>query len=280
MRIFIDTSTFQVLPFQNNNNPYINLEYHADKERIKKQHTTLINAFHNSDHILYTLPSHTTQLPDIVFCANAGLFLPRLLTPIVLLPNMKFPHRKKELPFLIQMFKEIGIPTIKYPGKEPFEGQAELKWFYGGTKAVCGYGYRSTRQTYVELERFFEKIYEDPPELLVLPILSSQYYHLDVAMLEYDDSKCIVHKRAFSPASIKKLEAFLGTTVTVIDTDDSFCLNAVVDGPRLITHKLTDMTLKPLFEKVTGCRVVEVDTSEFENSGGSVRCLTLDILDI
>ena len=276
LRIVIDTHAFEVLTFQDKQNPYIDINYTPHKQRIRKQHQALEKALHNP--IIYKLRNETIPLPDIVFCANGGLSLPRLPGPMVLLPHMRYPHRKRELPYLIKMYKELGIPTVKYPGKESFEGQAELKWFHGGTKAVCGYGHRSTRQTYVELARFFAKIYDEPPELLVLPIISSSYYHLDVAMLEYADSKCIVHKRAFSPASIKKLQAFLGNScVTVIDTEDSFCLNSVVDGRRLITHKLTDLTLKPMFEKLRGCRGVEVDTTEYENSGGSVRCMTLDV---
>jgi len=51
-----------------------------------------------------------------------------------------------------------------------------------------------------------------------------------------------------------------------------------VDGAHLITHKITDPQVKTFLEKKTGRRVIEVDTSEFEKSGGSVRCMTLDVL--
>jgi len=196
---------------------------------------------------------------------------------------MKWPQRKAELPYLKTMFKHLGLPTVDYPGTQPFEGQAELKWFDGGRKAVCGYGHRSTKRTFAELDRFFKRLYgpANAPVLLVLPLASANYYHLDVAMLEYDDHRCIVHKRAFSPASITKLRNFLGAdNVTVIDTTDSFCLNAVVDGPNLVTHRLTDPALKPLLEKLTGRHVIQVPTTEFEESGGSVRCMTLDVLSI
>ena len=115
------------------------------------------------------------------------------------------------------------------------------------------------------------------PELLVIPLKSADYYHLDVAMLEFDDTKCIVHRRAFSAESIKKLQKFLGAeNVFVIDTDDSFCLNAVVDGDTLVTHSLAK-PLKKELETITGRTIRMVDTSEFEKSGGSVRCMTLDI---
>ena len=216
---------------------------------------------------------------DIVFSADAGLSLPRLGRPLLLLPNMKYKHRQEELPYLRRCFASIRLPTIEYPGMEPFEGQAELKWFHGGRKAVCGYGYRSTKKTFAELDQLFQKLYgEEKPELLVIRLISPLYYHLDIAMLEYDDQRCIVHRRAISAASLRKLEQFLGKDcVTVIDTADSFCLNAVIDGSHLITHKLTDPLIKSTLESTTGLIIKQVDVSEFEKSGGSIRCMTLDI---
>ena len=50
----------------------------------------------------------------------------------------------------------------------------------------------------------------------------------------------------------------------------------MVDGNNLITHKLTN-DLKKELEEITGKHIKMVDTSEFEKSGGSVRCMTLDI---
>jgi hypothetical protein len=35
--------------------------------------------------------------------------------------------------------------------------------------------------------------------------------------------------------------------------------------------------MKPTLEEITGLRIKELDMSEFEKSGGSVRCLVLDI---
>ena len=281
LRIFIDSSSFEIIPFQAKQNPYIDISYNAKKHKrsIISQHDATVKSFHVYPTIKYTPKFNVlhTSLPDIVFCANGGLSLPRLGT-LVLLPSMKYKQRRDELPYLKQMYKSLGIPTLDYPGKEPFEGQAELKWFHGGTKAICGYGHRSTKKTFLELDRLFRKLYgADYPELLVVPLASSEYYHLDVAMLDYSDKACIVHKRAFSPASLRSIQDFLGhSNVTVIDTHDNFCLNAVVDGKNLITHKL-DRSVRKILAEITGCTIKEVDTSEFEKSGGSVRCMTLDI---
>ena len=278
IRLLIAPTTFEILPMQHGQNPYIATRDTTYLQKAKDQHAKLASVLEHR--IVCTLPDTDVPLPDIVFVANGGLALPRLNRPLVLLPNMKYPQRKAELPFLRDMFAELGIATMDYPGREPFEGQAELKWFYGGHKAVCGYGHRSTRRTFEELDALFKKLYgpKEAPELLVLPLVSAKYYHLDVAMCEYDDTKCMVHKRAFSPASIRRLKDFLGpTNVTVIDTKDSFCLNAIMDGPNMVTHRLTDPALKPLFERLTGLHVVQVATTEFEKSGGSVRCMTLDL---
>jgi N-dimethylarginine dimethylaminohydrolase len=54
-------------------------------------------------------------------------------------------------------------------------------------------------------------------------------------------------------------------------------LNAVHDGPNLITHKLTDPSLKERLESITGLKVKQIDTTQFEKSGGSVRCMTLTL---
>lgn len=289
-RFLISPTTFEILPMQDKQNPYIDIHHPVDRKAAIAHHRQLAAALQKP--IVVRLPPTDVKLPDIVFTANGGLSLPHLgphkgrRYPIVLLPNMKYPQRKAELPFLAQALASLGIRTMDYPGNEPFEGQAELKWFDGGRKAVCGYGHRSTRKTFQELDTLFEEIYgpADKPELLVLPLASADYYHLDVAMCEYSvapskrATKCLIHKRALSATSHRKLRDFLGAeNVTVIDTPDSFCLNAVIDGGRMITHKLTDPALKPLFEQLTGRRVTQIPTPEFEESGGSVRCMTLDL---
>jgi N-dimethylarginine dimethylaminohydrolase len=279
LRLCIKPTTFSILPIQDNQNRYIDIYYKLNQIKLLRDHLRLEKSFISA--ISYEIENPEHSLSDIVFVANGGLCLPRLPKPIILLPNMKYKQRKEELPYLKGIFKDLEIKTIDFPGTEIFEGQAELKWFHGGKKAICGYGYRATKKAFEILNAFFKKLYGahnlEPPELLSIPLKSADYYHLDVAMLEFDGSKCIVHKRAFSDESVRKIKTFLGPdTVHIIDTNDSFCLNAVVDGDRLITHMLKE-PLKKQLEKITGKKIHMVDTSEFEKSGGSVRCMTLDI---
>jgi N-dimethylarginine dimethylaminohydrolase len=277
MLVSIKPTTFDLTSDQYGQNEYINKDPSVDRKKFMKQHKDLENAF--TSIITYTLNDVHESLPDIVFIANGGLSLPRISRTIIL-PNMKYEQRKRELPYLIGIYNDLGLNMIPFP-KEIFEGQAELKWFHGGTLAVGGYGFRSTRKSFTVLDKLLSSIYSQkglqPPKLLVLKLEDPLYYHLDVAMLEYDDTKCIVHKKAFSAESIASLKKFLGSkNVSVIDVEDSICLNAVVDGDTLVTHKL-DKKDKKLLEDLTKRKVHEVNTSEFEKSGGSVRCMTLQI---
>jgi N-dimethylarginine dimethylaminohydrolase len=290
IRLCIKPTTFQILPIQHKQNPYITDDSiqpkNVNKKKVHAQHDALEKAFHKI-YSFTVYPVHHEPLPDIVFVANSGLSLPRLPEPVFLLPYMKYIQRKEELHYLKQLYTKLGLRTIPFPGSAnaPFEGQAEIKWFHGGTKLVCGPGFRSTRKTFEILDKVLKKIYKsygvEPPELCVVPLQSADYYHLDVAMLEYNDTSCIIHKNAFSKTAIHTLQKFLGPqNVHILDTRDSFCLNAVCDGSNLITHKLSDPSLKKKLETITGLSVKQVDTSEFEKSGGSVRCMTLDIYPI
>lgn len=286
IRVCIEPNTFEITSMQDKQNPYIDIKHSISGSEVSKEHANLVKQYGKSV-VVYRVVTRV-HLPDLVFVANGGLSLPRLPEPMIILPLMKYSQRKRELPFLKKMYEDLGVRCMAFPGPAPFEGQAEIKWFHGGRLAVAGYGHRSTKKTFELLDKLLQKIYaramRTPPKILALPLESDDYYHLDVAMLEFSKlgigqtDECIVHKRAFSEKSIELLRDFLGAqNVHVLDTNDSFCLNSVVDGKNLITHKITDPKAKEAIASITELKIREVDTREFEQSGGSVRCMTLDI---
>jgi len=278
LRISIEPNTFHLYDYQDKENVYVDASKIINTKKAYEQFAKFTKAFHNM--VTYTIHKAKHELPDVVFVANGGLCIPGIPNTIIL-PHMKYKHRQEELPYLKKMYEDLGLHTIPFPSAV-FEGQAELKWFHGGSKAICGYGFRATKKAFTVAQKLLDGLYKDhglpPPELLVVPLASADYYHLDVAMLEYNDDSCVVHRKAFSEESIEKIRNFLGPSkVRVIDTEDTLCLNAVVDGKYLVTHKMTDKAVKKVLEGVTGLRIREVDVSEFEKSGGSVRCMTLDL---
>jgi N-dimethylarginine dimethylaminohydrolase len=280
LRVLISPSTYRILDFQEKQNPFVEKDTVINSAKAEKAHTTLASALANS--VVYKVTEEPRNpIPDIVFAANGGLSLPRLPEKVLILPNMKYPQRKAELSYLKAIADSQKIKTVFFPHNAVFEGQAEAKWFFGGKVLLCGYGYRATKHSFSILAKLLNNIYTYygvlPPKVVAIPIKDPKFFHLDAAMLEYDN-KVIVHRRAFSPATIQVLKITLGhENVTAINTDDDFCLNAIVDNKHLITHTLKDPLVGPILERLTGRKVIQIDATEFEKSGGSVRCMVLDI---
>ena len=280
-RIMIRPTTFRIEPSQSHQNPYIAPTTSFSKSELMKNHKALEEAL--TDVHCYTIRTKE-DVPDLVFVANGGLSLMNLPERVFILPSMKYPQRRRELKYLKHICEKEGIRTIQFPLSEVFEGQAEAKWFHHGKLLVCTYGYRSTRHTFTLLNQMLKEIYTSygrtPPKLLVLPIESPYYYHTDIAMLEYAQTSCIVQEDAFSKRSIERLQAALGADHVHILKDecekDKFCLNTIIDNDRLITHKISDH-VKHHLESITKKKVHPIDTSIVQMSGGSIRCMVLDI---
>jgi N-dimethylarginine dimethylaminohydrolase len=281
--ITIRPDTFTINPQQKNQSLYLQKIQTVNTQKAFDQHNEITKGLNLC--VTYGL-NKKSDLPDIVFTSNMGLSLPRLPEPVVILSWMKYEQRRNETPYIEDIFKERHIKYVQFPGsaKAPFEGMAEAKWFDGGELLVVGYGHRATKASVRILRSLLKDIYEtygvQPPRVVSFQVQSPLFYHLDMAMLVFGPTECIIHKSAFSGADIARLRSELGErNVYVLETDDSFCLNALIEGDTLYTHKLSDPTVKSKLEKITGRAVTEIDTSEFEKSGGSVRCLVFDVFD-
>lgn len=280
-RIAVSTDTYILNRKQQQQNPYINTNQKIDSVLVKEQHNKLMALLNNK---LYFSIKSEEAIPDMVFMSNAGLSLPRLPEQIVILPFMKYASRRQEHKFKEDIFKELNIKTVAFPGstKAPFEGAAEAKWFLNGELLIVGYGYRMTQESVSILKSLLKKIYESydvtPPLVLALNLQSKFLFHLNLAMMEISETECIIHKSAFDLLDQKQLTKYL-EKIHVIESEDPFCLNSIIEGELLITHELNDPLLKKYLEKITNKTVVEIDTSEFEISGGSVRSLIFDLID-
>jgi N-dimethylarginine dimethylaminohydrolase len=280
-RILIEPSTFEIVRGLEKENPYMDLAHPLNKEKVYRSFHELVDAMKPAPSI-FSIPK-STAVPDIVFLASAGLSLPRLPEPVVVLPWMKYEHRRAELPYIVSMFQTLGVRCIPFPGGDdaPFEGQPDAKWFHGGTKLICGYGYRSTRKTFRILESLVREIYLSygvaPPEFHVFKKQHFDFYHLDIGMFENNQSSVIMHSHLFSAEDKTRLRRLLGAdNVHIIRSRDLFCLNAVDCGSYVVCHELEPVVAAYL-RKHTGKRLHQIDMTEFQKSGGSVRCLVFDI---
>lgn len=266
-------TTLMILPTsfkaQGRDNPYVNAA--GDTSRAMEEHEAIAAA------LTAPILAHVdASLPDGVFVSDSGVRLERL-PKVVLLSRMKYKQRRKEQPYHVKIFKDLGYATIPFP-KGVFEGQSELKFFHRGQVLVHGYGFRSTRASTEVMQQVLDDVYGAyrvlPPQVVPIRLADPLFYHLDIAMLKYDDTSCIVHKRAFSRDDLERLRRVC--TVHVIDVEDTFCLNAFIDGGRLITHAVTPQ-VKHLLERITKYPVVPLSTHSFEQAGGSVRCTIFEL---
>jgi N-dimethylarginine dimethylaminohydrolase len=241
----------------------------VDKPRARAQHAALCAALHATPQ-----KPPPTSLPDYVYTANAGLFLPRLPINLVLLANMAHPERARETRFAKRDLERKGYKTICFPGPEPWEGQGECLWFRGGELLVLGYGFRSVAATVPRLQGVLNAIYAQfgvrPPLVLGVKLNSPDVYHLDLAVCKLAEDRCLVRRGSLQNA--KELEKYL--EVVYMATRDPFALNLVVLRDHAVAHKLRFAKDRAFLKRVFG-RVVEVDVGEFEKGGGSVQCLAL-----
>ena len=276
--ITIRPSTFKLTPELKNQNPFIDIKEIVNSKRAQEQHKQITTVVQPT--LVYDIKKRG-NIPDIVFTANMGLSCPRLPVPVVIVSHMKYRQRRNERPYIKEILEDRHINLVEFPDEAVFEGAAEAKWFDNGQLLVMGYGHRSTEKSVKVLKTLLKTIYEgygvEPPRVIAYELQNPLFYHLDLAMVEIGQLECIIQKEAFTAADIKALKAEL--RVHIIESSDYFCLNSIIQGDTLLTHVLTDPTVKSKLETLTGKEVIEFDTSEFEKSGGSVRCLVFDVYD-
>lgn len=200
-----------------------------------------------------------------------------LPTPTFIMANFKYAQRKEESVNLAPYLRKIG-KVIPWPYKSVLEGQGETKWFYGGKIVVVGYGFRSSKQSVSDLEEILNKIYKrhglEPPVVLGVKLLDPRYYYMDVAAHAISWNECLLHAGAIGDQDVQMMEDH-GIRCIVRSFGDPFALNCVMVNGKHYTHVLTAKARAVM--KSLGLKVVELDVSEFEKSGGAVRCIVLSL---
>lgn len=244
-------------------------------------------------------------LPDMVFTANAGLVsmqtgitrIPiqtmKLATPVsttltfprreeqtnrsasytlkeVIVSSFRHAERQGESPHYKKFFsdahyqiKAIGADIIfEGAGDALFDSAGEL-WF--------GSGPRSDAAAVSEIAGALQV------EINPLELVDPRWYHLDTAFCPLADGYALAYKKAFSAASATILQHKLGDKVIWVSDEDAlnFACNAICLDHQVILYRASS-ELKAVLKRYN-FTVVEIDVSEFMKSGGSCKCMTLEI---
>lgn len=201
-------------------------------------------------------------LPDMVFTANAGL----VDNESIIIGKFKYRERQKETDYFYKWFSDQAYKIIKIP--YDFEGGGDaLIW---QRKVIGGHGFRSDPKGIEVAASLIKK------EAVLLKLVDPRFYHLDTCFAPMEE-RALFYPKAFTVASCHALEK-LGEVIP-IDEKDALrrgCNGVYLKGksnPKYVVNDVSQ-TLEKKLEKLV-IEAIFNETSEFEKSGGSNRCLSL-----
>ena len=212
-------------------------------------------------------------LPDMVFAANQSLpyELPGGKKKAIM-SNMDADQRADEVPYIEQWYRQHGY-EIEYLNEDKitiFEGMGDAIWHKGKRLLWGGHGFRTSAEAYDHIAKLL-----DVP-VLTLKLVSDKFYHLDTCLCILDEKTAMVYPEAFTGEGMSRIEEVFETLIKVNeeDAEKRFACNATCpDGKNVIIQQGSEETNAQLRD--AGFNVLEVDTSEFLKSGGSVYCMKM-----
>lgn len=202
-------------------------------------------------------------LPDMVFTANGAL----VIDGKVALPRFRYPQRQPESEYFRRWFEAAGYTDILMP-EHDFEGEGDaLVW---NDIILAGCGFRSDQASHAELADFFGK------KVIDIRLVDARFYHLDTCLSVVSNDTIALWPKAFSEDSLKKIHELVPNVIEASDDDALvYGLNAMSDGKNIVVPEgANNLMIK---YRARGMTVYPTPISEFQKSGGGVKCLTLEL---
>lgn len=206
-------------------------------------------------------------LPDMTFCANAGLVFGNTFVP----SRFRHAQRHGEEEPDRAWFEHHGFDIVDLPEGILFEGAGDGLFDRGVARRLwLGHGHRSDVAAGPALAHLLDV------EVLPLKLVDPRFYHLDTCFCPLPDGYTLYFPDAFDAASLARIEQHVAPSLRiVVDAHDatSFACNAVSAGRVVILNRASG-DLRARLE-AAGFMVIEVALDEFMKSGGAAKCLTL-----
>ncbi len=216
------------------------------------------------------------DLEDMVFAANQVLpGIDETGMPFAILGEMRHEKRRLEVPWYRQWFLANGYKIIMLSDAlelgspvPRFEAQGDAIWHPGRKLLWGGYGSRTDKEAYPLIHRLLNV------PIILLKLSDPRFYHLDTCFSAIDEETVMIYDGAFDSDGLALIKHFFKKVISVSEKDAlNFALNAVAINGNVILQKGSADTVEAL--KSGGFNPIEVDTSEFMKSGGSVFCLKM-----
>lgn len=213
---------------------------------------------------------------DMVFTANQSFpWIDENGNKIVVMSKMRHDSRKREVPFFEAYYQNLGYKTLHLNQTEMFEGMGDLIPHIGKRLLYGGYGHRTNKDAYTELSALLQV------PIIALELIDERFYHLDTCYVSLGKDAVMICKEAFTPEGLQALAKMYKRVyyIPIEEAVDYFALNAhtvfdfVSNKKIAFIHKGTKVTYDIL--KKEGFEIIEIDTSEYMKSGGSVFCMKM-----
>lgn len=266
-----DPSYFEVRDVKN---PFMDGNVDAvDAARARVQWEELRAVFARLGYPVAVIPGQP-GLEDMVFAANQVLVCPEKSGGyLIVTSNMRHESRRREVPHFESFFAARGYRVLRLAGDGGrdmfFEGHGDAIWHPGKRLLWGGWGHRTEAEAYEKLCRLI-----DVP-VVALNLLHPQYYHLDTAFCALDERSVMIYPGAFDSAGLSLIRHYFENVLEVPESDaGNFACNALALGRHVVLQRGSTATCAGL--RQLGFIPVEVDTSEFMKSGGSVFCMKME----
>ena len=244
-------------------NPWMHIENPVDTELARAQWRSLRDLYVNELGWDVSLIEPAPGLPDMVFTANGGL----VIGGEVVLPLFRQPERQGETALFEKWFREHGFKQPIHTAHD-FEGEGDaLLW---RNVLFAGYPWRSDQPAHRELARALNI------EVVSLQLVDARFYHLDTAFAVIDEHTVALYPAAFSSESLEIVRRRVPNVIEASAEDAmAYGLNSMSDGDNVVLSESAYGLMDAY--RMQGRRVWTTPISEFQKSGGGVKCLTLEI---
>lgn len=210
---------------------------------------------------------------DMVFCANPIFTgLDGEGRPVCVAGQMRFPSRRREVAAHLEWCREHGYRIVQLRSADLFEGCGDALWHPGRRLIWGGYGARTSQRVYDELSEIF-----DAPVCL-LELRTELFYHLDTCFCPIDETTALVYPPALSEAGLEQVHRLFEHVIEVdtYEASDLMACNAAPFLGKYVVIQAGAVKVNWALREM-GFEVLEVETSEFMKSGGSVFCMKMQL---
>lgn len=245
-------------------NPWMHTDNQTSRDEAQSQWQAIYNVYTQKLGWEVVLIDPVEGLPDMVFTANGGL----CYQDKAVLPNFRQVDRQAETEKFKQWFSANGYQELYMP-KYNFEGEGDA-FVWRGQYLLIGYPWRTDKASHSEVADYFGL------KPISLQLTDARFYHLDTALTIIGNDTIAVYPKAFTEESLNQLRGLVPDLIEANDEDAvAYGLNAMSDGHNVVLAEGADHLVGEYQKR--GFTVFPTPISEFQKSGGGVKCLTLEL---